>query len=70
MPASCSRCNTAAVARPCAGGLGCPLPSPHYTEHMHCPRALLYIRRYNVVAEPGSEEAKLVEVLQKPRQWV
>ncbi len=26
--------------------------------------------RYNVQAEPGSEEAKLIEVLGKPRAWV
>jgi coproporphyrinogen III oxidase len=26
--------------------------------------------KYNVIPEPGSEEAKLVEALQNPREWV
>ena len=26
--------------------------------------------RYNIQAEPGSEEAKLIDVLRMPRAWV
>lgn len=35
---------------------------PHVT-------AMVHVRRYNVVPEQGSEEAKLCQVLKEPREW-